>query len=71
MNLVLNMASKGFTVSVFDISIERVDKFTAGRGRGKPITGCHSLQALVESLALPKLLVQLVENVSLDPFWPP
>ena len=55
-NLALNIASKGFTVSVFDISSERVDKFTAGRGSaqrgtGKPITGCHSLQALVESLA--------------------
>ncbi len=55
-NLALNMASKGFTVSVFDISSERIDKFTAGRGsakRGtdKPIVGCHSLPALVESLA--------------------
>ena len=55
-NLALNIASKGFAVSVFDIASERVDKFTAGRGSagqtgGKPITGCHSLQALVGSLA--------------------
>ena len=55
-NLALNMASKDFAVSVFDIASERVDKFTAGRGgagrsAGKPITGCHSLQALVDSLA--------------------
>ncbi len=50
-NLALNIASKGFRVSVFDIASERTDKFIAGRARGLRIGGCHSLQALVESLA--------------------
>ena len=63
-NLVLNMASKGFTVSVFDIASERVGKFTAGRARGKAIAGCHSLQALVDSLAktstVPKKIMLMV-----------
>ncbi len=64
-NLALNIASKGFAVSVFDISNERIDKFTAGRGSagrtgGKPIIGCHSLQALVESLALPRKIMLMV-----------
>ncbi|MDP3682527.1 MAG: NAD(P)-binding domain-containing protein, partial [Ignavibacteria bacterium] len=36
-NLVLNMESKGFSVSVFDISKEKVEKFVTGRGREKNI----------------------------------
>jgi 6-phosphogluconate dehydrogenase len=59
-NLALNMASKGFAVSVFDIATDRVDKFTAGRGRGKQITGCQSLQTLVASLALPRKIMLMV-----------
>ena len=34
-NLVLNMESKGFTVAVFNRTVEKVDKFMAGRGAGK------------------------------------
>ena len=59
-NLALNIASKSFSVSVFDIAGERVDKFTSGRARGKQILGCHSLQALVESLALPRKIMLMV-----------
>ena len=31
-NLVLNMESKGFLVSVFNRTVEKVDKFINGRG---------------------------------------
>lgn len=34
-NLVLNMESKGYTVAVFNRSVEKVEKFMAGRGAGK------------------------------------
>ena len=34
-NLVLNMESKGFHVSVFNRTVEKVDKFINGRGAGK------------------------------------
>ena len=59
-NLALNMASKGFAVSVFDISSERVHKFAAGRAHGKSITGSDSLQALVESLSSPRKIMLMV-----------
>ena len=59
-NLALNMASKGFSVAVFDIASDRVDKFTAGRASGKLITGFHSIQALVESLAFPRKIMLMV-----------
>jgi len=34
-NLVLNMESKGFTVAVFNRTVDKVDAFINGRGKGK------------------------------------
>ena len=34
-NLVLNMESKGFRVSVYNRSAQKVDDFLAGRAKGK------------------------------------
>ena len=36
-NLVLNMESKGFQVSVFNRTVDKVDNFVNGRGKGKNI----------------------------------
>ena len=36
-NLVLNMESKGFTVAVYNRTVEKVDAFVAGRAKGKKI----------------------------------
>ena len=49
-NLVLNMESKGFRVSVFNRTVEKVDKFMEGRGKGLNIYGAHSLEDFVASL---------------------
>ena len=38
-NLVMNMASKGFTVAVYNRTVEKVDKFVEGRGKGMSIVG--------------------------------
>ena len=59
-NLVLNMAGKGFAVSVFDASREKVEKFVAGRGQGKKIRGCSSIQDLIESLELPRRVMLMI-----------
>ncbi len=59
-NLSLNMASKGFAVSVFDIDSARIDKFTSGRASDQRITGCHTLTQLVASLALPRRVMLMV-----------
>lgn len=59
-NLVLNMESKGFSVAVFDISKEKVEKFVTGRGKGKNIHGCYSVQELIDSLASPKKIMLMV-----------
>ncbi len=59
-NLVLNMESKGFRVSVFDQSGARLDQFGSTRAAGKRIQCCHSVQALIDSLALPRKIMLMV-----------
>jgi len=59
-NLVLNMESKGFSVSVFDIAREKVERFVLGRAKGKNIFQCLSLQELVLSLESPRKIMMMV-----------
>jgi len=49
-NLVLNMESKGFTVAVFNRTVDKVDSFINGRGEGKKFIGAHSIEELCASL---------------------
>ncbi|MBR5702643.1 MAG: decarboxylating NADP(+)-dependent phosphogluconate dehydrogenase [Bacteroidales bacterium] len=60
-NLVLNMESKGFRVSVFNRTVEKVDKFMEGRGKGKNIYGAHSLEEFVGSLKAPRRVFLMVK----------
>lgn len=60
-NLVLNMESKGFRVAVYNRTVEKVDKFLAGRGKGKNFIGAHSIQELAASLKKPRKVMLLVK----------
>lgn len=60
-NLVLNMESKGYTVAVFNRTVEKVDKFISGRGAGKKFIGAHSIEELVSSLQKPRKVMMLVK----------
>ncbi|HDR52029.1 MAG TPA: decarboxylating NADP(+)-dependent phosphogluconate dehydrogenase, partial [Mariniphaga anaerophila] len=60
-NLVLNMESKGYTVAVFNRTVEKVDKFMEGRGAGKNFIGAHSIEELVASLEKPRKVMMLVK----------
>ena len=60
-NLILNMESKGFTVSCFNRTVSKVDDFINGRAKGKNIIGCHSIEQLVESLAKPRKIMLMVK----------
>ena len=60
-NLVLNMESKGFHVSVFNRTVEKVDKFMEGRGKGKNIYGTRSLEDFVSSLKSPRKVFLMVK----------
>lgn len=60
-NLALNMESKGFTVSVFNRTTEKVDHFLESRGAGKHFIGCHTLEELVASLKKPRKVFMMVK----------
>ncbi|MBQ1770850.1 MAG: decarboxylating NADP(+)-dependent phosphogluconate dehydrogenase [Clostridia bacterium] len=60
-NLVINMESKGFTVAVYNRTVEKVDAFTEGRAKGKNIIGCHSLEELRDNLAKPRKVMMMVK----------
>jgi 6-phosphogluconate dehydrogenase len=60
-NLVLNMESHGFTVSVFNRTTSKVDAFINGRGKGKNFIGCYSIEELVHSLKTPRKVMLLVK----------
>lgn len=53
-NLVLNMESKGFRVSVFNRTTAVTEKFAAGRAQGKNIVPTKTLEEFVQSLAKPR-----------------
>jgi 6-phosphogluconate dehydrogenase len=60
-NLVLNMESKGFRVSVFNRSHKKVEDFLAGRAKGKNIVGSHSIEEFVDSLARPRKVMLMIK----------
>ncbi len=60
-NLVLNMESKGFTVAVFNRTVEKVEKFVSGRGAGKNFIGCASIEEFCASLERPRKVMMLVK----------
>ena len=60
-NLVLNMESKGFQVSVYNRSDRKVVDFLAGRAKGKSIIGTHSMEELVGSLSRPRKVMLMIK----------
>ena len=60
-NLVMNMESKGFTVSVYNRTTSKVEKFVNGRAKGKNITGTYSLEELVDSLEKPRKVMMMIK----------
>jgi 6-phosphogluconate dehydrogenase len=60
-NLVMNMESKGFTVTVFNRSTEKVTRFVEGRAKGKNIIGTYSIKELVDSLKTPRKIMMMVK----------
>jgi len=59
-NLVLNMESHGFTVAVYNRTIEKVDTFVSGRGSGKHVIGAHSPKEFVAMLKKPRIVMMMV-----------
>lgn len=60
-NLVLNMESHGFTVSVYNRTVEKVNSFVNGRGKGKKVIGTSTIEELVASLKTPRKVMLMVK----------
>jgi 6-phosphogluconate dehydrogenase len=60
-NLVLNMESRGFTCAVFNRTVDKVDAFMNGRGKGKKFIGSHSIEEFVRSLKGPRKVMLMVK----------
>jgi 6-phosphogluconate dehydrogenase len=55
------MESKGFRVTVYNRSKQKVDDFLSGRAKGKNIVGAHSIQELVETLKRPRKVMMMIK----------
>ncbi|HRX41584.1 MAG TPA: decarboxylating NADP(+)-dependent phosphogluconate dehydrogenase [Clostridia bacterium] len=60
-NLVLNMESKGFSVAVYNRTVEKVESFLEGRAKGKNIAGAFTLGELVDKLKKPRKVMMMVK----------
>jgi 6-phosphogluconate dehydrogenase len=60
-NLVLNMDDHGFTVAVFNRTVEKVDRFLANEAQGTKVIGAHSLEELVAALKRPRKVMIMVK----------
>lgn len=60
-NLILNMEEKGFTVAVFNRTVEKVDKFMEGPAKGKNILPSHSIEEFVSKLQTPRKVMFMVK----------
>lgn len=60
-NLILNMADHGFTVAVYNRTVEKVTNFVNGRGKGKNIIGTYSIEELVTKLKSPRKIMLMVK----------
>ena len=60
-NLVLNMNDHGFTVAVYNRTVEKVDRFLANEAKGTQVIGTHSLEEFVASLKRPRKVMLMVK----------
>jgi 6-phosphogluconate dehydrogenase len=60
-NLILNMESKGFHVSAFNRTVDKVEDFVNGRANGLNIYGATSLEDFISSLKSPRKVMLMIK----------
>jgi len=60
-NLILNIESKGFRVTAYNRTVDKVENFVNGRAKGKNILGAHSIEELTASLKSPRKVMLMVK----------
>jgi 6-phosphogluconate dehydrogenase len=60
-NLALNIESRGFSVAVFNRSIEKTKDFMENEAKGKNFVGASTMQEFVDSLEVPRRIIIMVK----------
>lgn len=60
-NLILNMESKGFHVTAYNRTVDKVERFINGRAKGKNIYGAMSIEDFIKSLKRPRKIMLMVK----------
>jgi len=60
-NLALNIASRGYSIAVYNRTATVTDAFTAHRGKQPNVVGCHSLEDLVAAIKTPRKVMMMVK----------
>lgn len=60
-NLALNIARKGYPISVYNRTAARTEAFITERVKGEPVTPAYDLQTFVQSLARPRKIILMVQ----------
>lgn len=60
-NLILNMESKGFYVTAYNRTVDKVEHFINGRAKGKNIYGATSIEDFISSLKRPRKVMLMVK----------
>jgi 6-phosphogluconate dehydrogenase len=60
-NLILNMASRGFTVVAYNRTVDKVHAFCNGRAKGTSIIGAESVADMLGKLARPRRVMLMVK----------
>ncbi|MFP4377422.1 MAG: decarboxylating NADP(+)-dependent phosphogluconate dehydrogenase [Spirochaetales bacterium] len=60
-NLVMNMADHGYTVAVYNRTLEKVDRFIEGPAKDMSIVGTHSVEEFTAELDRPRRVVLMVK----------
>ena len=60
-NLALNIASRGYSIAVYNRTTAVTDAFTSGRGKQDHVVGCHTLEQLVTALKPPRRIMMMVK----------
>lgn len=60
-NLILNMESKGFTVTAYNRTYDKVESFLNSRAKGKNIRGAQNIDQMVNSLSKPRKIMLMIK----------
>jgi len=60
-NLALNVASRGYSIAVYNRTASVTDAFTSSRGKQPNVVGCHTLEELVGALKTPRKIMMMVK----------